>query len=372
MSRGIRISKVIAVNLLVLVLLLVVTEGLSSYFFFAYGVFNRRPIAERAHTEYDEELGWVNLPNLNIQDMYGPGIEFRTNSQRYRNATDFAPDVPAGKIRLVCSGDSFTLGYGVDNDHTWCQLLTSLDERLETVNMGQGGYGIDQSYLAYERNKNALKHDVHVFAFITDDFHRMERERFLGYGRPHLILRDGRLLPRDIPVPKTWYYYPWLTTNVRALRELKSVEFVFASVAFMKRLASPASRGIAPSSNAASAPVQEHTAAIASAIFADLQRASQEGGGLLVLVYLPTLDDFMTEAATARWLAFVRAEAKQHGYLFVDLVEELQKVRPDSVRGLFTRGALPHYSREGNRYVAETLYRRLRAMPEMEKLLKTR
>ena len=57
MSRGIRISKSIAINLLVLALHLVVTEGLSSYFFFTYGVFNRKPPAERAHTEYDEQLG---------------------------------------------------------------------------------------------------------------------------------------------------------------------------------------------------------------------------------------------------------------------------------------------------------------------------
>ena len=293
----------------------------------------------------------------------------RTNSQRFRNAADFAPNVPAGRIRVVCSGDSFTLGYGVDNDNTWCQLLTSLDERLETVNLGQGGYGVDQSYLWYERNKNTLKHDVHVFAFITDDFHRMERETFGGYGRPHLILRDGRLVPRDIPVPRTSYYLPWLTTNVRALRELKSVKLIFTSVDLIKRLASPVSPRISASNNAGAAPVQEHTRSIASAIFADLQRTSQDGGSVLVLVYLPTLGDFMTEAATAQWAAFVGDDAKQHGYLFVDLVEELQKTRPDSVRALFNRN---HYSREGNRYVAAALYRRLRAMPEMAKILQSR
>ena len=90
---------------------------------------------------------------------------------------------------------------------------------------------------------------------------------------------------------------------------------------------------------------------------------------MLVLVYLPTLGDFMTEAATAQWTAFVAGDAKQHGYLFVDLVEELQKARPDSVRALFNRN---HYSREGNRYVAAALYPKLRAMPETAKILQSR
>ena len=81
-------------------------------------------IAERRHTKYDPDLGWVNGPNIHIPNMYGPGVYLKTNSQGFRNNYDFDTAVPNGKYRIICSGDSFTLGYGVDNDHTWCQLLT--------------------------------------------------------------------------------------------------------------------------------------------------------------------------------------------------------------------------------------------------------
>ena len=41
---------------------------------------------------------------------------------------------------------------GVGNDDVWCKLLESIDNRIETVNLGQGGYGVDQAYLWYKRN----------------------------------------------------------------------------------------------------------------------------------------------------------------------------------------------------------------------------
>ena len=161
------------VTLIVVTLVFLICEGLSSTAFVAYRIFLRKPLAERLHTGYDETLGWINLPNIYIEDMYGPGIYLKTNGQGFRNNKDFSPRTPNNKSRIICSGDSFTLGYGVDNDHTWCQLLVSINGRLETVNLGQGGYGIDQAFLWYKRDGSKLDHDVHIFAFITRDFVRI-------------------------------------------------------------------------------------------------------------------------------------------------------------------------------------------------------
>ena len=44
---------------------------------------------ETAHTKYDKLLGWVNIPNIEIKDMYGPGIYLKTNLQSFRNDKDF-------------------------------------------------------------------------------------------------------------------------------------------------------------------------------------------------------------------------------------------------------------------------------------------
>ena len=159
-------------------------------------------MAERIHTRYDDLLGWVNMENVVLRDLYGKGVYLRTNSQGFRANKDYDVSPPPDKLRIVCSGDSFTLGYGVDNDHTWCQLRANRDDSFQTVNMGQGGYGIDQIYLWYERDGSRLEHDIHLFTFITADFWRMRHRSFHGYGKPFLTLRDGELAVENVPVPR--------------------------------------------------------------------------------------------------------------------------------------------------------------------------
>src|SRR5690348_5403199 len=93
---------------------LIVLEGFSSVvLFFGVSLFGKDapPLAERRHTQYDEVVGWVNVPSLAVPDMYGPGIFLRTNQRGFRGARDVDVRVPAGKHRVICSGDSFTLGY---------------------------------------------------------------------------------------------------------------------------------------------------------------------------------------------------------------------------------------------------------------------
>lgn len=355
-----RLTKLVLVNALVALTLFCLIEGFSSFVVTGRQMLGARPPAERAHTEYDEEVGWVNLPDVFIENMYGPGVFFTTNSQRYRNRRNFNQVVPEGKLRIVCSGDSFTLGYGVDDDHNWCQLLTRLDERLETVNLGQGGYGVDQAYLWYKRNEPRLDHNVHIFAFITDDFERMRSDTYKGYGRPRLKIRNDELVQANKPVPRRAYYVPWLTTARWLLRELRTVQLLYLVAQRFVPKAAPAQM----QTGTVSAQVQTGTAptqAVVARIFAELQRANQAKHSALVLVYLPTSYDYMeTDRHTAAWRSYVKAEAIRRGYLLIDLVDVLRSLPPLRVKELF--GGV-HYSVEGNKYVADLLYRELRDMP---------
>jgi hypothetical protein len=70
----------IALNLVVIVLIFLIVEGLSSSIFVARKIMTNKPLAERLHTQYDKDLGWINIPNIHIEDMYGPGVYLKTNS----------------------------------------------------------------------------------------------------------------------------------------------------------------------------------------------------------------------------------------------------------------------------------------------------
>jgi hypothetical protein len=115
--------------------LLFTVEGLASIRM-AFRAPGDMPLKERAHTEFDRDLGWINERNAHALDLYGPGRHLTTNSERFRSRRDFTRSIPKGTVRAICTGDSFTLGYGVGDADPWCELLSRRDARLETINMG--------------------------------------------------------------------------------------------------------------------------------------------------------------------------------------------------------------------------------------------
>jgi hypothetical protein len=348
-TRAGRVLKIAFINLLVTVVLLLLFEGLASAIFVVKEAFFGGVPAGRRHVRYDPEIGWVNEPNVNIPNLYGPGLNFKTNSQSFRRDRDYSAPVPDGKIRVICSGNSFTMGYGVDNDNTWCQLLTSIDSRLETVNLGHGGYGVDQAYLWYKRNSPELDHDVHLFAFVTSNFQRMQRERFLGYGRPWLEVREGSLVVTNTPVPKLPYYSPRATHGFQVLARLNSLRLIRLLLSRQSSAADVDALSDDP-----------RCRQVTLKIFEDLHAINEAKNSLVILVYLPVRADFMGTHSD-RWREFLRRESDRNGWWFVDLVDELRTFPPHRVGTLF-RG---HYSEEGTAYIADVLYRRLLAIPQV-------
>jgi hypothetical protein len=362
-DRVFRILRVAAGNIMIAFLLFALIEGVSSTIYVARQ-FSGRPIAERRHTRYDPEIGWVNVPGARVINMYGPGRNLTINALGSRGGA-VGPEAPHGRIRIVCSGDSFTLGYGVDDEETWSRQLSQLDERMETVNLGQGGYGIDQSWLLYRRLAPRVSHQVHILAFITSDFERMRLDTFSGYGKPVLDL-DGAaaLRVRNVPVPSASYSRSWLVRNRKAISE-------FRSVALFRKLAGLST----PSPPAPPERDEARLREIVARVFQDLRRMSEANGSLLVLAYLPTRRDLSGGSADG-WRSFVAGSAVPDSVMVIDLVPEVRRLSPGTVDSLFIpegemnyAGAAGHYSAEGNRWVAGRIHDRLLAEPRLARLL---
>lgn len=71
-------------------------------------------------------------------------------------------------------GDSFTFGFGVDNQETWPELLKQrADQPINVMNYAVIGYGLEQMYLSLERHADRIKQDdIVLFAPISDDLQR--------------------------------------------------------------------------------------------------------------------------------------------------------------------------------------------------------
>ncbi len=335
---------------------LLVLEGVSSVVLFLRDAPRRvqAPISERLHSEHDPDLGWRHRPGLSHRDMYGPGRTLTINAQGLRAQREYGPRASGAPRRVVCVGDSFTLGYGVDDAQTWPAQLERALSGWEALNMGQGGYGIDQAWLWYRRDSAAIEHELVLFAFIADDFRRMRTATFLGYSKPLLRWRDGALELTRVPVPSAAYQRPFLTQNLPLLSELRSV-------ALALRLAGR---------NATLARVDQllldelEAERVAAAIFAEFARAAKSSGRRAALVALPSLDPRDPNRLASMPPALLRAceSAETSGLEWIDLHGAFEALDAQTRRELFLLdaefadlGARGHYSPRGNEFVAARL-----------------
>lgn len=336
--------------LLLALLLLCALEGLGS-FAMAWRQPPREPVvAERLHTEHDPLLGWINKPDQFIPNMYGPGRHLHTNSQRLRARMEYLPEVPPGAVRWVCTGDSFTLGYGVDDDQTWCALLGQTLPDLETVNMGQGGYGIDQAYLWYDRDGGGLEHQLLLFAFVTIDRDRMGDCVFLGHPKPCLAHRDGTLERRNVPVPPPPDRSPPPASGFR--RMLQSSRLAAISRRLLNRVLARSREG------------RLHQ--LVAAVVRELEQRTRERGATLVLVHLPLQIDHR-RSVSGSFRPFLESLSRERNIPYLDLVADLRRLPEAEVPRLFIQYDLPgfaaatgHYTEAGNGFVAERLVEHLR------------
>lgn len=364
MSR-IRLKSILkdgTIVLLVSLLLLFSIEGFFSFVITTYDLWNNpRIIAEKMHTEYDPEIGWINRENCFIQDMYGPGIYLRTNSQRFRNNQDFQADIPIGKRRWICAGDSFTLGYGVDNEHTWGSFLSSQLPHIEAVNMGQGGYAVDQAYLWYMRDGAPLQHDVFVLAFITYDFDRMTKTRSSGYSRPRLSIVDGKITQQNFPIPRPGSISRYLPGLRFAIRELSIIRMTrWLGQKFQRIRSGP----------------PDSTIELTQSIFNNLNRTHRQSNRTVLLVHLPLFEDYRDSEISSYWRHWLNSNAEKYGWNYIDLIEDFRNLEPDSINDLFIQSDLPgyvassgHYTEKGHQYIANILVERISENPSLADLV---
>jgi hypothetical protein len=352
----------VSASLVIAVLFFLLFEGAASFVMVAKNAFRpTSPLAERRHTKYDPQLGWVNIPNVYLRNMYGPGIYLHTNSRGFRSDTETSTSIPPGRVRLICSGDSFALGYGVSNDRTWCQDLTSLDGRLETVNMGQGGYGLDQAYLWYARDGLPLDYNVHLFSFIGSDLRRMASNTFEGYPKPTLGIQNGHLVTQNVPVQQIGSWGR-LTQRLLVFRELQSIQLA-QHFLFRHPLQSD---GV----------ISDGTLEVADAVFDRLAELNRAKGAQLIIAFLPTEGEY--RAGMPDYIMRLKKDVTKKGIAWVDLVDDFRNLPPEQAKRLFIaqadvpqyKSAAGHYTNEGNAFVAQLLYRHITAFPSVAAELK--
>jgi len=146
---------------------------------------------------YDNELGWVRKPNTEHTERgkYGQ-TKWTINNKGCRNN----PNYEDKKSEISCYGDSYTFSRQVNDNETWEHFLS---EMLDTnvLNFGVGNYGIDQALLRMKRDYPKNKTPLVILCIVPDTISRINNvwKHYYEYGntfgfKPRFIIKDENII----------------------------------------------------------------------------------------------------------------------------------------------------------------------------------
>ena len=156
---------------------------------------------------YDADLGWTIKPDV-------AGTRYHSNSQGIRADYDYTLKPRDGTIRISTFGDSFTHCDDVKNHQTWQAALQQSHDKLEVINFGVPGYGLDQAYLRFKKNGTPYNAQIVLIGYMSGDIFRgVNRYRpffqagtGLPLAKPRFILNNNELQLLENPIPSLSHY----------------------------------------------------------------------------------------------------------------------------------------------------------------------
>lgn len=132
-----------------------------------------------ANGGFDKRIGWVPLRGQTT--AYGT-----INAQGFRALHEYPVKAPDESKRVLCLGDSFTLGVGVPDDQTYPFHAEQWMPGSEWLNFGISGGCLAQAYLHYQENARRFGGKYVIIGFMTDD-----AQRTVNCFRPFTFARAG-------------------------------------------------------------------------------------------------------------------------------------------------------------------------------------
>ena len=149
---------------------------------------------------FDAQLGWALKPNSSFENESKAGefdVTVRTDAHGLRDDYTGATDKPDGVFRVLCLGDSFTLGYTVDRDDLFVDLLENWwqaeGRKVEVINAGVQGYSTDQMVRWLEVHGAEWSPDLVLLLGYENDLYWNLRSSYSGSSKPQYG-DDGKLV----------------------------------------------------------------------------------------------------------------------------------------------------------------------------------
>lgn len=328
---------------------------------------------EAKYINHHPELGWSIIPN-------GAFGDYQANSQSLRADSDFTL-VPNDKIRIATFGDSFVHCDEVSNDQTWQEHLNRINAKLETMNFGVGGYGMDQAYLRYLEDGRPFKPDIVLIGFMTENPTRnmsIFRPFYLPHSmlplsKPRFHMVNGKLMLIENPLKKLSDYQD-LLDNEKAMRlKLSHLDYFynyrygehpmdfFLTVRLFKILKGIYLRPRQKIFNGYEYNPKSEIFQVSMGIIKKFAESVRAEGAQPIVVFLPNSGDFwrLKEHDTKNYRPFMEI-MDQEGIPYFDFTAELlEDILADEEPATFYSPRY-HFSGKGNEYLARYIHEHLK------------
>ena len=151
---------------------------------------------------FDRDLGWSLRPNHEFT-FEGKGFRADIKTDAHGLRDDYRGDTtkPAGVFRVLCLGDSFTLGYTVQRDELFVDMLEhwwrAEGRKVEVVNAGVQAYSTDQQLAWLETHGAAWSPDLVLVFPYENDIYWNSQAAYAGSDKPTYDVRGARE-PREL------------------------------------------------------------------------------------------------------------------------------------------------------------------------------
>jgi len=160
---------------------------------------------------FDPVLGWSKTPGAVVERSTSEfDVTFAINALGLRDDPMQDPGKPSGTHRTLFLGDSFVLGYTVERQDLFVDLLErwwrAEGRQVDCINAGTEGWSTDQEVLWYLNRGVDFAPDVVVLCTYENDFFWNGETSYLRYQKPRLT-RGGELERRTLvdPGAEPWY-----------------------------------------------------------------------------------------------------------------------------------------------------------------------
>lgn len=159
--------------------------------------------------EFHDKTGWSKTPGKVVERSHPEfEITFEINQQGLRDDELELKKKP-GTFRVLMLGDSFVLGYTVDREDLFVDILerwwTSEERRVEVINAGTEAYSTDQEVVWFLEEGVKYEPDLVLLFPYDNDIYWNGEDHYQRFPKPR-FLDDGTLEPLELedPGPDSW------------------------------------------------------------------------------------------------------------------------------------------------------------------------